>query len=74
MIDVLPPATISWYCIHRIYHSVHPATCLAGMPQTLIEVKDVSCSKAPGQPIFAHVNFDVNAGDVIMLQGKSGSG
>ena len=40
----------------------------------LLEVKDVGCYKAPGQPIFSHVSFDVNTGDIIILQGKSGSG
>jgi len=45
------------------------------MPQaTLLEVKDVGCYKAPGQPIFAHANLTVNSGDVIVLRGKSGSG
>lgn len=44
------------------------------MPERILELKDVGCSKAPGQPIFEHVNFDVNERDVIVLQGKSGSG
>jgi len=44
------------------------------MPEPILELRDVGCSKSPGQPIFAHVNFTVNDGDVIVLQGKSGSG
>ncbi|KAI0818532.1 P-loop containing nucleoside triphosphate hydrolase protein [Irpex lacteus] len=44
------------------------------MPDTILELKDVGCSKSPGQPIFEHANFDVNERDVIVLQGKSGSG
>ena len=42
--------------------------------ESLLELKDVGCNKAPGQPIFSHVNLTVNDGDVIILQGKSGSG
>ena len=45
---------------------------MSGEP--LIELKDVGCSKAPGQPIFANVNLTVSDGDIIVLQGKSGSG
>ncbi|KAI0093575.1 P-loop containing nucleoside triphosphate hydrolase protein [Irpex rosettiformis] len=44
------------------------------MSEPILEVKDVGCSKAPGQPIFEHVNFAVNDKDIIVLQGKSGSG
>ncbi|KAI0341770.1 P-loop containing nucleoside triphosphate hydrolase protein [Trametopsis cervina] len=47
---------------------------MAEMQEPILELKDVGCSKAPGQPIFEHVNFAVNKGDVIVLQGKSGSG
>ncbi|KIP09513.1 hypothetical protein PHLGIDRAFT_102729 [Phlebiopsis gigantea 11061_1 CR5-6] len=45
---------------------------MSGEP--LIKLKNVGCSKAPGQPIFSNVSLTVNAGDVIVLQGKSGSG
>ena len=41
---------------------------MSGEP--LIELKDVGCSKAPGQPIFANVNLTVSDGDIIVLQGK----
>lgn len=44
------------------------------MPDTILQLKDVGCSKSPGQPIFEHANFEVNERDVIVLQGKSGSG
>ncbi|KAF7793066.1 hypothetical protein EIP86_004172 [Pleurotus ostreatoroseus] len=43
-------------------------------PVTILKLKDVGCSKAPGQPIFTNVNFEVEEGDIIVLQGKSGSG
>ena len=42
--------------------------------EPLLEVKDLGCYKAPGQPIFAHANLVVKSGDVIILRGKSGSG
>ncbi|KAI0693287.1 P-loop containing nucleoside triphosphate hydrolase protein [Cytidiella melzeri] len=44
------------------------------MPETILELKDVGCTKAPGQPVFEHVSFAVNDQDVVVLQGKSGSG
>ncbi len=44
------------------------------MPETILDIKNVGCSKAPGEPIFSHVNFKVNEGDVLILQGKSGCG
>ena len=44
------------------------------MPETILEIKDVECDKAPGQPIFSHASFEVNESDVVVLQGKSGSG
>ena len=44
------------------------------MPDPLLEVKSVGCSKAKGQPIFTDANFVVNEGDIIILQGKSGAG
>lgn len=48
---------------------------LKNMPGSpVIEVKEVGCSKAKGQPIFSNVTFTVNEGDVVILQGKSGSG
>lgn len=47
---------------------------LKDMPGPVLEVKEVGCSKNKGQPIFSDVNFVVNEGDVIILQGKSGCG
>lgn len=44
------------------------------MADPIIELKDVGCSKAPGQPIFSHVSFTVHDGDILVLQGKSGAG
>ena len=54
---------------------LHSDVTLKNMPgPPIIEVKEVGCSKAKGQPIFSNVSFTVNEGDVVMLQGKSGSG
>ena len=44
------------------------------MTNPILELTNVGCSKAPGQPIFEHVSFTVNERDVVVLQGKSGSG
>ena len=44
------------------------------MPEAILELKDVGCSKSPGQPIFEHVDFTVHDQDVVVLQGKSGCG
>lgn len=45
-----------------------------GAMMTLLNVRDVSCAKDKEHTIFSKLNFDVNEGDVIILQGKSGSG
>ncbi|KAH9951894.1 P-loop containing nucleoside triphosphate hydrolase protein [Amylocystis lapponica] len=44
------------------------------MSEVLLEVKNAGCSKGPSGPIFSNVNFTVNAGDIMVIQGKSGSG
>ncbi|KAI0054084.1 P-loop containing nucleoside triphosphate hydrolase protein [Auriscalpium vulgare] len=44
------------------------------MPQTLLTVKNVSCARPEGDSIFSNVTFDVNEGDVIVLQARSGAG
>ena len=41
---------------------------------TLLQVRDVSCAKDKDHIIFSKLSFDVNEGDVVVLQGKSGSG
>lgn len=41
---------------------------------TLLQVRDVSCAKDKEHTIFNNLSFDVNEGDVVILQGKSGSG
>lgn len=41
---------------------------------TLLQIRDVSCAKDKDHTIFSKLTFDVNEGDVIVLQGKSGSG
>jgi ABC-type glutathione transport system ATPase component len=45
-------------------------------PRTILSVKDILCraGSATANPIFSNVSFDVNQGDIIVLQGKSGSG
>ena len=40
----------------------------------LLELRNLACNKQKGQPIFANVDITVNEGDVLVLQGKSGSG
>ena len=54
----------------------YPDKPLPKMPneQPILELKDVGCYKAPGQPIFTHVNLTVKEGDVVILRGKSGGG
>ncbi|KAI0082792.1 P-loop containing nucleoside triphosphate hydrolase protein [Panus rudis PR-1116 ss-1] len=44
------------------------------MPEEILEIRDLACFKAPGQPIFSNATFTVREGDVLVLQGKSGSG
>ncbi|TFY62008.1 hypothetical protein EVJ58_g4148 [Rhodofomes roseus] len=44
------------------------------MPETLLEIKDLECPRPNGDPIFSHVNFSVREGDILIVQGKSGSG
>lgn len=61
-------------CVCVSYCRIPRTTVLTMSQEALLELKDVACSKAPGQPIFTHVNLTVNEGDVIILQGKSGSG
>ena len=45
---------------------------------SLLELKSVGCDRhceQPGeQPIFTDVNLLLNEGDILVLQGKSGSG
>ncbi|KAF7976694.1 hypothetical protein HWV62_5845 [Athelia sp. TMB] len=40
----------------------------------LLEVRDVTCLKEKGVPIFSKISFTVEEGDIVILQGKSGSG
>lgn len=40
----------------------------------LLELRNIGCYKQKGQSIFADVNLKVNEGEVVVLQGKSGSG
>ena len=40
----------------------------------LLQLTDLACNKQKGQPIFSGVNLTVNEGDILILQGKSGSG
>lgn len=44
------------------------------MTETLLEARNIAVYKAPGQSIIANVNFDIRDRDIIVLQGKSGSG
>jgi len=40
----------------------------------LMEVKNLSCVRPEGDPIFVNVNFNVQEGDIIILQARSGAG
>jgi len=40
----------------------------------LLAVKNLSCVWPEGDPIFEKVSFNVNEGDIIVLQARSGSG
>ena len=44
------------------------------MPETLLEVKNCSISFDKDKPLFKDVSFNVREHDVLVLQGKSGSG
>ncbi|EPT06061.1 hypothetical protein FOMPIDRAFT_1026913 [Fomitopsis schrenkii] len=44
------------------------------MPETLLEVKDLECPRPKGDPIFSHINFSLREGDILIVQGRSGSG
>ncbi len=41
---------------------------------TLLELKNIGCSKEKGQPIFSDISLTVDEGEVLVLQGRSGSG
>ncbi|KAF8275008.1 P-loop containing nucleoside triphosphate hydrolase protein [Lactarius quietus] len=40
----------------------------------LVTVKNLSCAGPEGDPIFVNVNFNVNEGDIIIVQARSGAG
>lgn len=40
----------------------------------LLDIRDLACFKDNGISIFSKLNFAVNEGDIIVIQGKSGSG
>ncbi|KAI0006041.1 P-loop containing nucleoside triphosphate hydrolase protein [Russula compacta] len=40
----------------------------------LIAVKNLSCVRPEGDPIFVNVNFNVHEGDITVLQARSGCG
>ena len=63
LLDLLPPPRIASIPLYLI-----------NMPEQILEIKSVGCSKTEGQPIFTDVNFTVNDGDIVVLQGKSGAG
>ncbi|KAN0133775.1 ABC transporter [Lactarius tabidus] len=41
---------------------------------SLVTVKNLSCAGPEGDPIFVKVNFNVNEGDIIIVQARSGVG
>jgi ABC-type bacteriocin/lantibiotic exporter with double-glycine peptidase domain len=40
----------------------------------ILSVRNLEWEKAPGQPIFSNVNFNLEEGDFLVLTGKSGTG
>jgi ABC-type transport system involved in cytochrome c biogenesis ATPase subunit len=40
----------------------------------LLQVSNLGCKKGTNQPIFSNLNMTLNEGEVLVLQGKSGSG
>jgi len=44
------------------------------MAEPLLEVRDLTCLQEKGIPIFSKLNFVINERDIVVVQGKSGSG
>jgi len=40
----------------------------------LLAVKNLSCVWPEGDPMFENINFNVNEGDIVVLQARSGTG
>jgi ABC-type transport system involved in cytochrome c biogenesis ATPase subunit len=40
----------------------------------LLEIRNLACLKDQGSPVFSNLNFVINEGDIVVIQGKSGSG
>ena len=40
----------------------------------LVTVKNLSCFRPEGDPIFVNVAFNVNEDDIIVVQARSGAG
>ncbi|KAI0302046.1 P-loop containing nucleoside triphosphate hydrolase protein [Russula brevipes] len=40
----------------------------------LLAVKNLSCVRPEGDPIFVNVDFNVNEGDIVVLRARSGTG
>jgi ABC-type transport system involved in cytochrome c biogenesis ATPase subunit len=40
----------------------------------LMAVKNLYCARPEGDPIFVNVSFNVNEGDIVILQARSGAG
>ncbi len=40
----------------------------------LVTVRNLSSVRPEGDPIFVNVNFNVNEGDIIIVQARSGAG
>jgi len=44
------------------------------MAAKLLQGRNVTCKKSDNNIIFSKLNFDINEKDIVVLQGKSGSG
>jgi ABC-type transport system involved in cytochrome c biogenesis ATPase subunit len=42
--------------------------------EALLEIRGLACLKEKGSPVFSNLNFVVNEGDIVIIQGRSGSG
>lgn len=47
---------------------------MARISETLLDVRNLSCSLDRDTPLLHDVSFGVRQGDILILQGKSGCG
>lgn len=62
-------STIAYINSIRVVRNFHFTIMVA-----LLEIRDLACLRDQGLPIFSNLNFIINEGDIVVIQGKSGSG